>query len=844
MRLNFGHPPFLIWAGVPSLVAIAIIWFPFGLTMGGLIEEWDMLRLFDKHGPQWNAFPGQPLSELFAARPLAPLPFLVARLIDDTSFLGFHVVLMAACVLKVLAGASIGYTMFRNRTLALAMGLLLLVYPADTQQIALRNIHINLAVALMACACALALRGLFAERRRSRALSMGSSIVLGMLGALIYEPAFTLYALTPLMLFARQGLLGAVRLVARRRLEAACWFAGAAASTAYLYYVLRVVRVQYQAALSGGEKTGVLGSIAANSNRLLDSGAARTFVEGWTSAWNIATELTVHWAYPVLVGLAVLGVMRSAAFDLRVFRVGSIRPVRYVAAGALAATAGYLPYLVSVSHLEITQRTFLAVAPGAALIATTIIAVIARITRVNATLIAAAPITLGIIAQAYQHDRYARAYSDYIRPYLEYVAARSDSTKRVHLVQDTSGVGAFLNGIYFTKLRDGLPVIRRAADDTYILCMDQPLSAMSFFSNCRLEGDRWIVTSYHGSPLSFRSVETEVIQVGPEFASSPEPLASYWRHLGTFEDADSLFKPEGGQAHFYDCTAESMWGYSGFCAGRGWSDGAVVRDGLTTRSRFWAISPEASLIFRLRPVSTPYALRIQFSAAPPAAIANRWSIALNGAVLDRQWLTPRLLEASVPASLLRNGLNELQFHDAIAAGAGKGLAIERAVLAPIGNPHLISAEPPPTLRPGTRYPSNDATAARTLDAGFSDTEQNGTWTDGSTATIRFSVPRTGRAMTLNASVVPFLNENHPAMIVDFTVNGVSSGQQRFTDPGALQVLRIPLPREALAAGTPIEVKLDIKNPASPEAVGAGQRWLGLFFKELEITEDRTGGKKQ
>jgi hypothetical protein len=833
-----GRLPFVVWAGVPSLVFLSVMWFPFGFAMGGLVEEWDMLYLFGKHGPHWSAFPGQPTSELFSARPLAPLPFFLAWRIDEASFAGFHVVLVFTCMLKALAGASIGRLLFRSRALAVLLGLLFLVYPADTQQVALRNIHINAAVALAAWAAVLAFRGLLVQAPKAGLGSIATAVVIGIAAVWIYEPVFALYVLFPLLVWARLGWRNGWRLVGRRRWVAALWVGGVSLNTIYLYYVLKVVRSPYQTALAGGAEGGLLQSIASNSGRLIEAGAVRTFVESWTSAWNIASGQTASAAYPLLIGCAVIAIMLTVVGGDRTFRLEPRRAARYLTAGLLAAVAGYLPYLVSVSHVAVTQRTFLGVALGAALIGTVLIATLARVFRVSAAFVAVTPLTLGLIAQAYQHDRYARAYVQHIEPYIRFVAARSEASKRVHLVVDASGVGGYLNGMYFTKLAYGLPVVRRAFDDVYVLCKDQPLSPISFFSNCRLENGRWVVSSHGQPPRFFDAHETHVIHVGADFASEPIAPSGVWRHRSAFEAGDSLFLPRAEVNDDYECVAESMWGYSGFCVGNGWSDGSVVREGTKTRSRFWAVSPEASLLFRMRPATGPYTLRVRFAAAPPLAITGRWSALLNREALTGRWLTPRLFEAAVPEGLLTDGLNELRFSGAVSPGMTTGLAIERVALTAAEKPSPIQIEPPPVLRPGRRYLCNDALSARVLEGGFSDTEHNGTWTDGPSATLRFLVPPTERRLLLKASVVPFLNEKHAAMTVGLFVKGLPAGRQSFSGPAALSELLVALPSELLKAGQPMEIRLELDAPASPEAIGAGQRWLGLFFKELEIVEDR------
>ena len=239
MIRKFWSDSFLIWGVVPALFLVAAIWYPFGFAAGGLLEEWDLLYLFDQHGVLWSAFPGQPTSELFAARPLSVLPFALARSIDARSFLGFHAVLMVACVVKVLGGASIGYFLFRNRVCAAALGMLFLVFPADTQQISLRTIHINLAIALMVAGTALALRGMCADRSSSRWAALLLAVLCCLVGAWIYEPALTLYTLLPLLLLARFGFKGVWWLLVRRRKYFATWLAGVLINAAYLYYAIQ-----------------------------------------------------------------------------------------------------------------------------------------------------------------------------------------------------------------------------------------------------------------------------------------------------------------------------------------------------------------------------------------------------------------------------------------------------------------------------------------------------------------------------------------------------------------------------------------------------------------------------
>ena len=146
-----------------------------------------------------------------------------------------------------------------------------------------------------------------------------------------------------------------------------------------------------------------------NLPHVFDSGAYRIFFDSWIFAWQIVAERTANFCYLAIVASCVLGLLGVLSSGGTAPRLGAARLARYVVAGAIAALCGYLPYLVSISHLAITQRVFLAVAPGAGLIALALVVAACRVTRLPVALAVAVPICLGLVAQIYQHDQYARA---------------------------------------------------------------------------------------------------------------------------------------------------------------------------------------------------------------------------------------------------------------------------------------------------------------------------------------------------------------------------------------------------------------------------------------------------
>ncbi len=820
----------MTWAAAALAAAlVGAIWAPYGFSMGGLIEEWDMRFLFESGRMGWTAFPGQVMSDLFGARPLTPAPFVLAHLLDPGSFLGFHVLLIVACAAKVVIGTGIGWWLFRNRTIALSVGALALVFPADTQQIALRNIHINLAVALMLAAALLALRSLYALDSRSRRTSIVAALLAGVIGCGIYEPVFPLYSLVPLLLFARLGVGRTWRLLERRRFVGLAWLAGVSTSAAYLFFVLVIQKSAYQSLLAGGQSGGIMKSVMGNAAALWDTAAYRVFYDGWRMAWEVASLKFAHWAYlPGVLVLIFLLLLAAGAGKRR--RQSPALIFRTFVAGVLALVAGYAPVLVSISHLTITQRTFLGSAPGAAIVAGAVLAVFGLASRNVMTLVSALAISLGLGVQLYQHDAYMRAYADIVAPYLEDIAKRSDPTKQVHLVMDESGVGGYLSGAYASKLMFGVPFLRSAYGDTYVLCKQQPLTVLMPFSNCHLEGDRWIVESTGGESQSFAASAVDVIQK-PSFL--PDHLRPDQSSPGSAPY--SPFVPGRSPSEKYECSADSMWGFSRFCAGEGWSDGVPYRMKKRRFSAFHAIAPAQTLLIQLAPVEANYLLRIVLAHPVPRAIENTWQLEINGSPVELRARTATFYEAQIRRSLLKSGENVLRFRKAFDEVSKAGLVIRQVSLAPEGATTISKYPAQAMLEPGVRYKSTDEKFSSALASGFSLPEPSGTWTDGKRAILVIAtiVPN-GRA-ALELSVVPFLNETRPSMLVEAQTDGKEAARFSFDLPNQPRKLRIPLPESSVREGKLIEIQLLIKDPANP-AVGAVDSFLGLFVQEAKIVD--------
>lgn len=480
MLVGLRRNSFLWWGIAPALTTILVIWYQYGFSLGGMLEEWDQLWLIQKYPLAWTSFPGQAWSELFAARPLQALPIIVAHKISDDSFLGFHLVLMGACFVRIIGGASIGYFLFRNRAYAAALGILFWVFPADTQQFEFRTIHISLAVGLMAFSSSCALRAILAATSRRRWIALTVSITLSVVAVLIYEPVFTLYAIAPLALFAHYGIYRLRSILKIRWRIAVAWLIGPMANAAYLYYAIVIFKSKYQVNASHGSITK---SVIGNLHYLIDSAAYRILFDAWVSAWTILLDKTSHYTYITVVGLVIVIALAFLSNGKRGNK-NYARFARYIAVGLLALIAGYIPYMVADTHVVITQRTFMAVAPGGSIIIVTIIFALCRRSNFFGSLVVSGVILLSFVSQLYQFDIYTRDYVSIVRPYTSLIADETDPTKRVHLIFDTSGFGGHLNGMYKTKIQYAPEVRRRENNGEFVLCMSGPQSQYILFANC------------------------------------------------------------------------------------------------------------------------------------------------------------------------------------------------------------------------------------------------------------------------------------------------------------------------------------------------------------------------
>lgn len=698
MNRRLPRGAFLAWAA-PTLL-VALLWLPFGLRLGGLIEEWDVLGLFAEHGVFAVITADSPMP-LHRLRPFTILPHALATMADPDSFRFWHVALALAVWIKAFAMGAIVARMCGNRRMGVFAGLLIVLWPADTMQLAFRSLHINWSLALMLVGSATLMRAQDSELRSTRFGLASLAALLMATAVLMYEVAFALLPLPILLAFARDGFRLRVRSSLLLFLTPLAVVLGYAA---YALWASASMQSSYQQTVTGSSALKV---VQGNLPKLFDVGMARAYVGGWVDAagmlrtefepkaWRvIAVAAFAMWVLLILSQRPRRG-ERGALHDAR----PTAFAMRAMASGFAACVAGFAPFLASGPHLAITQRTYLFAAPGAVLLAVGAMWWLARrLPRLTAGMMLAA-LCLGLGAQWVQFHQYvtiSNAQHRLLRDLVVRLGGLPISGRTIVVLDES----AQLAHVWF--LRDNL---NRALEYLYgralgrvEICLDrtrewQRLDDFARQGRCMRDGDAWLLIP--AAPLAglpqpnkaqtIRLADEEIIQVqitesgdvrvlGAD-AARPNPLPkdspALRRMLRLHPDT-----MDGG-ARFGLFTEPRRLDHYRFDFGRWWSletptRGAGWREAewqSVARWRHdasaWKTGPDASLLFNFQPRPTAYVLSGQLDRLVNEAVWRSTVISINGQAVVLAWQPGGRFVGHVPPALLRPGTNRLDISSTV-----------------------------------------------------------------------------------------------------------------------------------------------------------------------------------
>ena len=689
-------PPFAgrirTWAFfiVPSLLLVGLLWLPFGFSIGALIEEWDVLAIFNSVGVFFWADGDTPLA-LHRLRPLTVAPQALGYWLDPNSLFYWHVVLIASLVAKGVAGTWIAWWLTRSRQAALMFGLLLIVYPADTMQLSFRALHINCSISMGLCAVACCIAALGEPLRARRILYATIGGVLAVIGTFMYE-ALLLFCVVPfLLVFVRAGFATTLRSLSFRLDVCAIWFLATLVSAGYITYVLSTAET-YQTTVISNDPLG--NGLLERLPALFSVGIARALVGGWLDAAAITYYEYRHYYYVLLVGLllAITAVWlrrRAAAPEPRqpLLHLG-----RLAAAGIAIMVLGYLPFLLSPHHLIISQRTFLFAAPGAALV---ILMVLLLAQRAHHRLFVATGTTLvvlGFCVQMYQFKHYSDV-SARQRALLASVVLAVPSVKENQslLVLDETEQ---INNVWMLGLGmpEALAYVYSEPFYRVLVCSSHGTVWQRFNHDlrrgtCARKPDgSWefrpdAFSAGAATALDFVDVRKQdllTVSIGPDgTAASSRSTREHRQLLVTGDDALSSrfrgmllpyrwpldfrqFRSPGDHAE-YRWDFGRWWSMEVPVTGAGWRPPEWAVLGWERRSFAWKQEQKASLIFQMSPRRGAYVMRGSVAYIAPGINRDSIKINVNGKPLEIQWHDDLTFNAEVPPSVLRRGRNMVEF---------------------------------------------------------------------------------------------------------------------------------------------------------------------------------------
>lgn len=182
-----------------------LLWLPFGFKPTGLYEEWLLNNISETEQPPFFIIPSSPSLELVSSRPLQMFFFAASYALDPNSHLYYNVfqmlfffgkmVVVYWLVLQFLPG---------HKLLAFIVGLLYILYPADTGPFTLRTVHIHSATLAYLLAVYLLIQ--FRKQRESiNWLALLAASFFLIMSLWQYQVALAAAAITPLVMlyFAR-----------------------------------------------------------------------------------------------------------------------------------------------------------------------------------------------------------------------------------------------------------------------------------------------------------------------------------------------------------------------------------------------------------------------------------------------------------------------------------------------------------------------------------------------------------------------------------------------------------------------------------------------------------------
>jgi len=392
---------------VAPVLTILFIWLPFGFEMNGLFEEWIILDLFRTHGLFFFATHSSPLPDQ-SLRPLTILPHAIAYWMNPNSFFWWHVLMIFGLALKGCSLAFIGSKLTNSLFWGMFLGVMSIIYPADTMQICFRSIHINIALGLLLFAAALTMIANDQENIRLKVVFCSLSAFFFLSSVLMYEAGVFLFIIPALLTYIASDNW---KNVIKSPIPLLCWAIVSFFYIAYACFIFFIIKLPtYHEGLA--QDSSKLALFFRGVPKLLTVTLPRAVFGGWNDGINIAlTEFNC----PIYI-LIIIGLMCAILLIARKIKISSTNTTketipdsiskRLIFSGVILILAGYLPYLISPAFWATSQRTYLFATPGASLVVLGVVMQIRHRSFLFAGMLVVTIMIAGFSAQLFQFHYY------------------------------------------------------------------------------------------------------------------------------------------------------------------------------------------------------------------------------------------------------------------------------------------------------------------------------------------------------------------------------------------------------------------------------------------------------
>lgn len=684
------------------LLALWLFQTKLGASLGGLIEEWDILGLFTEHGPMFWINDKSVLAA-HKMRPLTVFPHSLAFHLDPNSFFYWHILLGLSLLLKGIAAALLSWKIFKNRFLTVMGGLLFVLYPADTMQLAFRSIHINWAVALSVFGLTLFAYGLDEVQKAKSVIFKISGVISFITAGLMYEAAYSLcffpllyaYFTTPTQSF-KKDLKSAIW-------KTKLWFGTIA--TAVGYFVFYSAQNSYQSSVIGSPKYAI-GNIIDRVNLLFKIGMSRAIFGGWIDAFKtiVFNYQSVLLAVGLFALFAGLGVWLFAKLDSKFEDVTRIRTRSLFLLSFAMAGFGYAPYLASTSHIAISQRTYLFAAFGASLFFVVVLFQLLKKRKKWAYSLAVVLLTLGFSAQLNQMLHYMNVanHQKHMLAQIIKLVPQLEKPQSILIFDKSSTLSDvwFLKGQMLTNALSymyGHPV---SSD----VCMMPGLRWSSMQATAKARAGECVINDKNyeikidGAVI--KTIEKKnAIVININEAQEFELVTAVDAQLSPSESTQNKFKnilascvnrtncPWSLQQDYIEKPSFRWdfgywWSLDTPTPGVGWRGTEWSPSYTQALSLNWKNEEVSSLVFEMKPLAKNYELKGEVKAWTFGKAKEDLKISINSQLVEAKWVSDTKFVAEVEQSLLKPQFQAIYFDSPVDPETGVSLAFDWVELKP------------------------------------------------------------------------------------------------------------------------------------------------------------------